>query len=794
MENVSWRSQGESGGWKSADDIRPSFRLRANNLTSALKAITWTRATVATVTDYQGNIVEIPSGGVALQGLRVARNLMPNSEALGSHTLVNSTVSSNAVANPLSGTVTADKLILDSTSSVMHGVSGSAAVAALVGEYYIFSGYFKAAELRYVWLNIYRDTTASNCASAQFDLNTGTFLNMYAGIDYGIQDVGNGWYRCWTVSSAITVAQNLSPAVYTSTSQYTNSVDGDGTSGIYVYGLQLQRARPGQYTPDEYVPTNTLVAPYYQGFGADGLRYLNTDENGARILGDSGYKRRNNLFSYSCSFNQSVWSKTRSSIIADQTTAPDGTLTADKFVENTTANNTHYFRRANVTVENGRTYIFSIYVKANGRDWLMVQLDAGYVYLNLATQEVGNTGGLTSYNLESIGDGWYRVSVVGVVSSSSISVYFHACTSGTNVVYTGNGSSGFYIWGALLELAENGQTTPGTPITTDYYAKTVMEKSEAVTPVVPAFAIRPQVVNRIPYSTPATGWSTLGACTGTAAYDAQVGPYSQVRGMGAAAVDALYLLASGYSVSARIETAFMLRAVSTSGSVYVGTGQGPSYGVWHIDLSLVSTTRFERIDRFHPAVTIVTEMTSSPAATAGVYLCTQSGSANNVDVALVTQVDGERVHRLVYSAGSVTTINADVPQFAGIPTFVTSNAGCAVIKFKALAETAYNGNAYMASPGLFYKQVSDDTLVQWDGTTSSNFGEQTERAATKIATSWQAGVGRYGYRDGTSKFVATAYDGAWESATLTLNGPQDLYELTLFQTAMPTSYLSSITS
>ena len=319
-------------------------------------------------------------------------------------------------------------------------------------------------------------------------------------------------------------------------------------------------------------------------------------------------------------------------------------------------------------------------------------------------------------------------------------------------------------------------------------------ESSSVTPIAPGLSIGSAQTNRITYSTPVTGW-TRGTATTTAAYDAQVGEYGQLRGVGAEGTAAVYIASSGFTGSTRTELAFMMRTVTTTGTATVKNPQGAPNGVWVIDLSKVSTTRFERIDRFHAAVTVTTEFTATAGGSSGVMFSKSSGT-QDYDVALVTQVEAQRVQSLIYSAGSATTKNADAPTFTMLPTFATQNEGTLVADFVPLFWTLGPSALYFSdgTNGYAYKNNGSDTINQYDTTTASSFGSQVERTRTKLATSWQTGVGRYGYRDGTSKFAATAYDGAWAGATLALGGPQLLRELSIYPTALTATQLQALSS
>lgn len=319
--------------------------------------------------------------------------------------------------------------------------------------------------------------------------------------------------------------------------------------------------------------------------------------------------------------------------------------------------------------------------------------------------------------------------------------------------------------------------------------------SSSVTPITPGLSVDGAQTNRVTRSSDLSNaaWTKRGACTATTGYDAQVGVYSRIVGLGAVNVNDIFVYQSGFSNSVRTEIAMMLRALSTSGTVEIGN-PGPSdyVGHWQVDLSMLSTTRFELITREHPAVTIVQEFQSSSTGYSGLHLRASSGTLS-FDVSLVTQVEGERVQSLIYSAGSATTKNADVPSFTALPNYATNPEGTFVFDFTPKAETARQAY-YVSGLLLCYKNSADDHLYQYDGTTSANYGYQVEGTRTRAATSWATGVGRYVYRDGVSQLAATAYDGAWELSTMTLVGPMLLHELSIYPSALTAIQLQALSS
>lgn len=179
---------------------------------------------------------------------------------------------------------------------------------------------------------------------------------------------------------------------------------------------------------------------------------LDNSKNG---VGSNGTYSRNQYL-YTEQFDNAYWSKTNITIGADVTSAPNGTITADKLQENAGA--AAYFAVAgNPSASASTTYTWSCYFKAAERSFAAVNFSvAGVVAsFDLTTGATRLASGTATLSATNAGNGWWRFSMTFSTPSSGTNLLFHVISTALSLtvgVTTGVAGYGYYLWGAQLEL------------------------------------------------------------------------------------------------------------------------------------------------------------------------------------------------------------------------------------------------------------------------------------------------------------------------------------------------------
>jgi hypothetical protein len=226
------------------------------------------------------------------------------------------------------------------------------------------------------------------------------------------------------------------------------------TADVLMWGAQLEPVTY-QTTPSTYVATTT-AAYYGPRFDYDPVTLA---PRGLLIE-----EQRTNLLLYSEQLDNAIWSLQRATITANATASPDGTVTADRLVDNAVSG-THRVFQTVVKATSALAYTGSVYLKAGTLGFATIRLSGtgeitnAAVGINLSTGELSAvaTGGFTaaSASVSNAGNGWWRVQLVGTTDiTASINLFIGTATSLTTASsYVGDGNGSIFVWGAQLEQA-----------------------------------------------------------------------------------------------------------------------------------------------------------------------------------------------------------------------------------------------------------------------------------------------------------------------------------------------------
>jgi hypothetical protein len=207
----------------------------------------------AGVARFDHNPVTGESLGLLIEEQRT--NLLLRSEEFSTSPWVNldSAITANTVIAP-DGTLTADKLV-DTTTNVLHYVVQVGAVVSSNANY-AYSVYVKAGEYSRVRIRYGRSGTPFTRIGIIVNLSDGTFTNADVGTPTSVAvrsatPVGNGWYRIVVAGIFDTTGTIAHTEVALVNDAGNVTFAGDGYSGLYIWGAQLEA---GAF-PTSYIPT-----------------------------------------------------------------------------------------------------------------------------------------------------------------------------------------------------------------------------------------------------------------------------------------------------------------------------------------------------------------------------------------------------------------------------------------------------------------------------------------------------------------------------------------------------------
>jgi hypothetical protein len=401
-------------------NIKPSLNLDFANTKQLDPRITFARASTARF--YDGKTTAL-----AEQNLWTFSQEFDN--AIWGKSAI--TVTANATTAP-DGTTTAD-LLIPSTANSGHTIFRS-----FVAGLQTVSLFAKAAGYNFITL---ADGSSGQLGKLTIDLSNGTITQNTAAefLTVNITNVGNGWYR-------IAISRNFSVAVsftFGATNSSTGgdlygpiAFAGDGTSGIYLWGAQLElRSFATAYTPTTTAPITNYI-PVLQTAAAGTPRFDHNPVTG-ESLGLLIEEQRSNLLTYSEDFSNAAWGKSQVGagsipvVTANTAIAPDGSTTADTVVFVSPASGDQSVL-SRVSATSPGAYTGSFYVRATS---------AGDVGKIIAFRHVGTA----AYTLITLTSSWQRAASTEVRGGEGFDINLRPS------VGTSSGTVSVQLWGAQLE-------------------------------------------------------------------------------------------------------------------------------------------------------------------------------------------------------------------------------------------------------------------------------------------------------------------------------------------------------
>jgi hypothetical protein len=292
-----------------------------------------------------------------------------------------------------------------------------------------------------------------------FNLSTGALGGAFVGtpLDSKIESIGSGWYRC-SITVSATATNNFRAYVSNGTANVAGNIL-----------IQAAQVETGDIATD-YIATTSSAVSVGPVSGLPRLDY----SGGATCPSLLLEPQRTNVLPQSNYFAAADWIKINGSIATNQATSPEGIGNASTFTEDTSSG--FHVMYDNIVAAFSTAHTLSAFVKPNGRNIMYLRMEnastgsgLGITYFNISTGQI-LTDSSTSSSIEAYANGWYRVSITATTPSAQSTLFAIGLADVDNSrSYTGDGTSGIYLYGAQAEPSATYPTslipTNGTSVT-----------------------------------------------------------------------------------------------------------------------------------------------------------------------------------------------------------------------------------------------------------------------------------------------------------------------------------------
>jgi len=432
--------------------------------------------------NFNGSVTNISVKEVAQNWTLGTGVSIGSNEAIFTSTPSGQSVGQNAVAAALpNGALAKVSFEVLTRTEGTFGIYFSGTLVGTLASAGVFTGYFTKGTETSFYIRALGTTsgTISNVNVIQISTDTNLPRINYENFSYqdalgselvvnGTFDTDTAWSKGagWSIANGTAshiggTASYLSQSILNPNTQYKVKIKVSQASGsnfvqIYMGGspASVLIQNVGEY---EYIFTSQSsigLGFALRGAGNVGIDNVSVKEYlGQEVVPDSGCgswlwePQSTNLVTQSELFSDSYWSKINSSVTSGFS-SPSGGLNAFKLVENTSLGN-HVVRKSGLTTASTTTT--SIFAKAEQRNKILLFNGvAGYGFnLSNGTTFATSTGIPDAFNITELNNGWYKCSITHS-SANRCSVYL--INDADSFSYTGDGTSGVYIFGAQVEL------------------------------------------------------------------------------------------------------------------------------------------------------------------------------------------------------------------------------------------------------------------------------------------------------------------------------------------------------